>query len=318
MGLGCGVPGSQMDKTIQDIIASAKQKDINQRANMEEAIGEVSDALRGFIDISLEWKTQLDNIVKLDPDWARRSHFAARAISLGVLTNKILVTASEIPKVLMSGALTSTVVDWRCVVEAKNIAIMIDLDVVGPMGFLWLNYGMIEQAKVDGGGKDSQRIAEQAKQILREAGFEYDGRSREPWAKIGEKRYSNSIARSEYVWRFRKFPPEVSTQLRDEMATAEQRMIRASNMFAHPTLAPEEILRNKLRPMLLSTVLDPMAVMLAYKVATSELVGWNETRTVGEQFHVYPTNSGDVRDISFAVKEMYDHCFMVFRKHFLR
>ena len=297
-------------------MTSAKQKDLDCRAGMEDAIGDVCDALRGFIDISMEWKTQVDDVFNLDPSRARTSHFAARTISLSLLTNKILQAACEIPRVLMSGALTSTVIDWRCVVEAKNIALMIDLDVMGPMGFLWLHYGLIEQSKVGGAGEDSRLLADQAKRILRDAGFEYDGRTRDPWAKIGDKRFSNSMERSEYVWRHRKFPSQVSAQMRIEMATAEQNMIRASNMFAHPTLAPQEVFRDKLRPMLLSTVLDPMAVMLAYKVAGSELVGWEYTTTVGEQFHVYPRENGDAKALSFALIEIYDHCFKVLRKHY--
>ena len=133
----------------------------------------------------------------------------------------------------------------------------------------------------------SRRVfADQAKQILADAGFEYDGRSRDPWAIMDGKKYANSIARSEYVWRHRRFPPAASSQIRAELAAAEQRMIRASNMFVHPTATLREILEDKLHAMVLATVLDPMAVMLAYKVAASEVAGWSFTKPVGEQFHV--------------------------------
>ena len=306
-----------MYRTVEEIISTAKQQEVDERAKMEDVAGDLCDALRGFIDVSVEWKTAVDRALNIDPGRAQRSLFVARAMSLSLLTTRILTTAYEIPRALMSGAFTSTVVNWRYVAEAKNIALMIDLDVVGPMGFLWVHYGMIEQAKVNGAGDDSRVFAHQAKQILADAGFQYDGKARDPWAIIDGKKYANSISRSEYVWRHRKFPPEASSRIRSELAAAEQRMIRASNMFAHPTVTPREILEDKLYAMVLATVLDPMAVMLAYKVAASEVAGWSFTKTVGEQFHVYPPQEEQARTLSFMVKEMYDHCFKVFQEQFL-
>ena len=297
-------------------MAAAKQREVDDHARMEDVAGNVFDALRGFINVSIEWKTEADRAFGIDPDRARKSPFVARALSLSVLTSGILKTAFEIPRSLMAGALTSTAVNWRHVTEAKNIALMIDLDVFGPMGFLWLNYNMIEQAKVSVPGSGSQRVAAQGKQILEEAGFEYDSRS-DPWAIIDGKRYANSIDRSEYVWRHRKFPPEASQQLRREMADAEQLLIRASNMMAHPTLLPQDILQDKLYALIFSTTLDSMAVMMAYKNAASEVVGWPSTKTVGDQFHVYSAKEELAGELSLMVKDMYDHCSEVFREHFL-
>ena len=306
-----------MGKAVEEIIASAKLRAVDDRIKMEDTVGEFCDALLGFIDVSIQWKIEVDDVLNLDANWARVSPFAARAISLSLLTTKILDTAYEIPKSLMSGAFTSTVVNWRYVVETKNIALMIDLDIVGPMGFLWLNYNMIDQAKVRGAGKDSELIALQAKRILCEAGFGYDGNSKEPWAKIDERRYSNSISRSKYVWSHREFPPEVSEQLRTELAASEESMIRASNKLAHPTLASPRVFGDNLHAMMLSTVLEPMAVMLAYKVAASELAGWEKTKTVGEQFLTYPHEYTKAKALSFKVKEIYDYCFEVFRNQWL-
>ena len=189
--------------------------------------------------------------------------------------------------------------------------------VEGPMGFLWLHYGMIGQAKVDGAGDDSMRFAAQAKRILADAGHPYDSKAREPWSQINGQPYPNSIARSDYVWRNREFPPEASQPIRAELAAAEQRMIRASNMFSHPTLTPREILKGKLHPMILTTVLDIMAVVLAYKVAAGDVAEWPYTKTVGEQFHVYPPEEERARELSFMVKDMYDYCFKVFQEQFL-
>ena len=88
-------------------------------------------------------------------------------------------------------------------------------------------------------------------------------------------------------------------------------------MMAHPTLLPQEILQDKLYALIFSTTLDPMAVMMAYKNAASEVVGWPPTKTVGDQFHVYPAEEERARDLSLMVKAMYEHCSEVFREHFL-
>ena len=88
-------------------------------------------------------------------------------------------------------------------------------------------------------------------------------------------------------------------------------------MMAHPTLLPQDILQDKLYALIFSTTLDPMAVMMAYKDAASEVVGWPPTKTVGDQFHVYPLELKQAGEISLMVKDMYDHCSEVFRKQFL-
>ena len=177
-----------MYRSVEEIIAAAKQREVDHRARMEDVAGNVCNALRGFINVSIEWKTEADRAFDIDPYKARKSPFVARALSLNVLTSRILTTAFEIPRLLMSDALISTAVNWRHITEAKNIALMIDLDVVGTMGFLWLHYNMIEQAKVSVPGSGSQRVEAQGKQTLEEMGFEYNSRSKDPLDIIDEKR----------------------------------------------------------------------------------------------------------------------------------
>ena len=239
-------------------------------------------------------------------------------MSLSLLTKKILDAAFEVPKTFLSGALTATLVNWRYMVEARNIAMMIDLDVVGPTGFLWLHHGMIEMAKIGAAEKDSKKFAEQAKEILASAGFEYDPRARDPWSVgIDGKRYSNSIDRSKYIWQHRKFPSDFTEKERSYFAAAEHQMIRESGNLLHPTLTPRDVIAGKLPVMMMSTTLDPMAVMLAYKVAASEVAGWPEKETVGEQFHVYPPGEEAAETLSFMVKDMYDYSRSIFRQQFL-
>ncbi len=69
--------------------------------------------------------------------------------------------------------------------------------------------------------------------------------------------------------------------------------------------------------MMVTTVLDIMAVMLAYKVAASEVADWPYRKTVGEQFHVYPPEEELARGLSFIVQDMYDYCFKIFQERYL-
>lgn len=304
-----------MHKTVEEIIAESRQKESEELARLEEAIGFFYDALRGFIDISVEWKIATDAVAHIDFDDVRTDLFTARAVSLSVLTARILERAREMPKALMSGGVMSAVGVWRYVSEAKNIAMAIDLDELGPTGFQWLNHSIIDQAKVDVAKENSARFAEQAKQILAEAGFPYDKDNQAPWNEgIDEKKYKNAVARSGYVWKMRNFPPEVTKEDRAYLTEGEQEMIRLANSFAHPSLTPGEKLKDCLRPMILTTIIDLMAVMLAYKVAASAVAGWPTTKTVGEQFHVYPADADQAKALSFMVKEMSDYCLNVFRE----
>ena len=307
-----------MHKTIEEIIAESKQKESEELVKLEEAIGDFCDAYRCFIDVSGEWKTATDMSVNIKYDDARTDLFTARAVSLSVLTARILERAREMPKVLMSGALMSTVGVWRYISETKNIAMAIDLDLVGPTGFLWLNHGMIDQAKVEGAEEESPKFAEQAKQILAEAGLPYDKEKSDLWKKgVDGKKYVTAVDRSRYVWRMRKFPAEFGLEDRSSMAEAEQQMIRLSNSLVHPTMTPQDKIKGSLHPMMLTTILDSMAVMLAYKVAVGDVAGWPYTDTVGEQFHVYPPAAGEARDLSYMVRDMQDRCLSVFREKFM-
>ena len=307
-----------MDRTVEEIIAFSKERESAAMAELEAQNGELCDALGGFISISMEWKAAADKAFGIVIEDARLSPFTARAVSLSLLSNKVLAAAFEIPKTFLSGALAATLVNWRYLVETRNIALMIYLEVPGDTGFHWLHHRMLEMAKLGAAGKDSRKFATQAKEILAAAGIEYDPRAKDPWSVgVDGKKYSNSIDRSEYIWTHRIFPPEVTEKERAYSAAAEKRMLRETGNLLHPTLIPREIIDGKLSAMIMATFLDPMAVMLAYKEAASELVGWPERKTVGEQFHVYAPAEEAAESLSFMVREMYDYCGALARQHFL-
>ena len=310
--------GTTLYRTVEQIIATTKQKESKDLAKAQAVIGDICDAWRGFIEISTEWKIAFDKAFNVDINDTRENLFTARAVSLSVLTTRILARAREMPKLLSAGAIESMVVNWRYISETKIIAMMIDMDVFGPAGFLWLHRGMIDQAKVGGPGDDSRKFAKQSKQILEEAGFEYDKDAKDPWSKgIDKGQYKDAVARSQYVWRLRKFPAQFTKGERSYLAEAEQQLIRVSNSFAQPSLVPQEKVKDSLHTLMLSAILDPMAVMLAYKVAASDVAGWPYTKTVGEQFHVYPSGEEQSKGLSFMVAEMHDHCLKAFREQFI-
>ena len=303
-----------MYRTVEEIISSSKNTEFDDLITLQAENGFLCDALRGFINISAEWKVAADKAFKIEFANSRISPFTARAVTLSLLTTKVLDAAFEVPKTFLSGALAATLVNWRYMVETRNVALMIDLDVLGATGFLWLHYGMIEMAKIGAAGKDSKKFIEEAKEILLAGGFVYDSKAKDPWSVgIDGKKYSNSVDRSKYIWKHRQFPSDVTEKDRAYFAAAEQQMIRETGNLIHPTLTPREVIAGKLPVMMMSTIFDPMAVMLAYKVAASELVGWPETKTVGEQFHVYPPGEEAAASLSFMVKEMYDHCQNIYR-----
>ena len=305
-------------RTVEEMIAESKKKESRELENLQASVGEICDAWRAYIDISGEWKTAADEAFKIDIQETRRDLFTARAVSLSILTNKILTRAGEMPKLLSSGAIDSMVVNWRYISETKTIAMMVDLDILGPAGFLWLHHGMIDQAKAGGAGDDSKEFAGQSKKLLSDAGFKYDKDAKDPWAVgIDAKKHSNAVDRSQYVWNRRKFPTQFTKRDRSNLAEAEQELIRVANGFAHPTLVPRERIKDTIHAMLLSAIIDPMAVMLAYKGAASDKAGWPYMNTVGEQFHVYPPENERARDLSYMVKDMQDHCLSVFWERFM-
>ncbi len=307
-----------MEKTVDEMIAEFTQQESKELAELQASVGDVSDAWRAYIAISGEWKSAADKAFSIDFHESSRDLFTARAASLSILTNKILTRAREMPKLLSSGAVESMVVNWRYISETKNVAMMIDMDILGPSGFLWLHHGMVDQAKARGAGDDSRKFAEQSKQLLSDAGFKYNKDNRDPWAVgLDDKKYSNAVARSDYVWGRRNFPERFTEQDRLYMANAEQELIRVANGFAHPTLVPRERIKDTIHAMLLSAIIDPMGVMLAYKGAASDKAGWEYTTTVGEQFHVYPSWAEEAKSLSFMVADIYDHCLKVFQARFL-
>ena len=95
------------------------------------------------------------------------------------------------------------------------------------------------------------------------------------------------------------------------------KMIRQSNALAHPTMH-RSVLEYNPQLLMLAAILDPRAVMLAYKVAASELKQWETTETVGEQFHLYPDGNDQAKTLSYIVMELYNHCRDVFYDQFVK
>ena len=226
-----------MNQSINQIIASSRAKEAELREETEAVMGSYCDALRGFIDSAGEWKTAADQAFDIDFNQCRTDPFAARAVSLNILTNRALETAHDIARLLQVGACTPAMVSWRALSEAKNTALLIDLDAEGPAGFIWLHHAIIEQARMMEDDDPGASFADQAKQVLAEAGFEYDRSQRNPWAKgVDGNLHVNAVDRCRYVWSYRKFPPEVGQDTRSKLEDAEEKMIRQSNALAHPTM----------------------------------------------------------------------------------
>ena len=307
-----------MYRTVEEIMAAAKQKEIAEFAKSEAAIGDVCDTLRGFVDISMEWKRAVDEAFNIKIDDVQSDWFTARAVSLSILTNKILMAAWELPKVLLSGAVASTMFNWRYITETKNIAMMIDMDIEGEKGFLWLHHKLIERAGVASVEDGTSSFADQAKQFLDEAGFKYDKNDADPWTKEANGRKNrNSVQQSGFVWHYRKFPSEMSNSQRSNLAEAEQELLRLANKFAHPTLASPDMIQQKVPRVILTAIQSAMSVMLAYKAAASDLADWPYTETVGEQFHVYPPDRGELKALSHMVEDLYFHCSRVIWSHYM-
>ena len=307
-----------MYRSVAEIIAASKEEEIKESAKSEEAIGGVCDAFRGFIDISIEWKRAADEAFGIRIEDVQRDLFAARAVSLGILTNKILLAAWELPKALLSGCVGSTMFNWRYITETKNLAMMIDMDIEGTKGFLWLHHKIIERAGVESLEDGMSGFADQAKQILKEAGFKYDKNDTDPWTRETNGRKSrNSVQQSGFVWNHRKFPPEMLDSLRSSLAEDEQVLLKLANKFAHPTLVSPDMVQQKVPRIIITAVQSAMSVMLAYKVAASDLLEWPYTETVGEQFLVYPPDEEQVRALSSMVFEMHGHCGEVILSHYL-
>ena len=304
-------------QTVEEAIAATKDEYAKQREESEALLGNYCDALLGFIKTSSRWKAAIDQAFSINVDDANTDPFTARALSLSILTTRILNTALDISGLLRIGAMIPAIVSWRIMSEAKNAALLIDLDPTGSAGFLWLHHGVIEQAKMMGDDPTTLNAISQGKEILAQAGFKYDSRKGVPWALgIDGKTHSNAVDRCKYVWKHRKFPMEVDQQTLSMLESAEIQMIRQSNTVAHPTLYHSSV---DFSPQILivTACLEPMAVMLAYKAAGSHLKLWPPTETVGDQFHVYPPGNPEPEELGFMAMELYFHCWNVFTSQFL-
>lgn len=305
-----------MNEKIEEIILEARERESLLRAAAEEKVGTLCNSIRGFIEVSGRWKAAVDEVLNIDSRESATNQFAARAVSLSVLTNRTLEISDEIVRVLHAGSRRSALANWRALAEAKNHALLIDVDVSGTAGFLWLHYGIIEKSRIHKEDEGAQRNAEISKRCLGEAGFEYSAKKREHWAKGTDgKPRTDAVARSEYVAKHRKLPPRVDRQNIELLARKEQNMIREANAVVHPTFSRNTV---NVSPtwIMLAAIIDPMSVMLAYKVAASDAAGWPYTETVGEQFHLYPTEAHEVGILSLMVEEAYGYCLDIFGSQF--
>ena len=186
-----------MYRTVDQIISASKAQEAEMREVVEGSIGDFCDALRGFIDTAIEWKVAADKAFDIDIDRSTSDLSTARSVSLSILTNRTMETARDIARLLQTGATIPAMVSWRILSETKNIALLIDLDVSGTAGFLWLHYGVIEQAKMMGQDRAMLNAIARGKQLLLDAGFKYDIRKRDPWALgIDGKTHANAVERA--------------------------------------------------------------------------------------------------------------------------
>ena len=305
--------------SVEEIIsASKKEQETGLRLVADSGLGKLCDAINGFVHTAVEWKKAVNHAFGNDLfDDVATNKLAARVASLSVLTNATIEIACDIVRSVQAGSPRSAFVLWRALAEAKNNALLIDLDVLGTAGFLWLHYGVINASKADPRNEEMKWAAEAAKKYLLTAGLPYDGKSRDPWAKgIDGKTHRNALLRSEYVARYRKLPPEITREHLEMLAAAEQEMIRKSNAVVHPTLSRGTI-DVPLPVIMVASIIDPMAVMLAYKVAAGDLRGWPQyPPTVGEQFTIYPVENPEAGVLSAAVLAMYFHCMAICRELF--
>ena len=307
-----------MDSTVEEIISAAKAEHTQQQREIEAIFGKCCDDLRGFIETARGWKNIADEAFSIDIEASSTHLFTARSLSLSILTSKILETALDIAGLLQTGMAIPAMVSWRIMSEAKNTALLIDLDIRGQAGFLWLHHGVIEQAKMMRNDQTTLNAIEQGKRILARAGFAYDSKKRDPWALgIDGKIHSNAVDRCRYVWTHRKFPLGVDQNTLSLLESAEIEMIKQSNAVAHATLNRSMMDFNP-HLLLLTAFLDPMAVMLAYKTAASDLKLWPVTGTVGEQFQVYPPEHHEAREMSSMVMELYEYCLSAYASQFLQ
>ena len=305
-----------MYKPVNEIIAESKIKEAELRKAARDSIGNCCDALRGFIDTAAEWKDAADRAFDLDIPKSREDPFIARALSLSILTNRTLEISNEIVRVVQAGSRRSALASWRALAEAKNNALLIDLDVSGTAGFLWQHYGVIENARIHKGDEAARRNAEISEKCLAEAGCKYKHQQREHWAKgVDGKPLTNAVARSRYVANNRKLPPQVDKRTIQMLAQKEQEMIREANFVVHPTFSRHTV-DVSLPWIMLSAIIEPMAVMLAYKAAASDAAGWPYSETVGEQFQIYPAETQEVAMLSLMVMETYQYCLDLFRSQF--
>lgn len=305
-----------MYQSIEEIIAVSKEREAELRRVADSELGILCDAVRGFIHTSGKWHRAVSVPFSIAPGAMATDKSAARVASLQSLTARTIEVADDIVRVVQAGSPKSALALWRTLAEAKNNALLIDLEASGMAGFLWLHHEVIHGPKSDPTNKELARAAEQSKKYLAAAGFKYNSRQRDPWAiGVDGEIYNNALRRSEYITRHRYLPSEIPLERYEALAAAEREMIRKSNAVAHPTLFRGSV-RVSLWAIMLAAIIDPMAVMLAYKAAASDLLGWPLFPTVGEQFMIYPPENHEAGTLSAAVVAMHFHCIGICRELF--
>lgn len=224
-----------MSLSIAEIIAVSKERAADLRRVANSEWGVLGDAVRGFVPISKEWHEAVSIPFCIAPRDMATDKSAARVASLKALTGRIIEVADDIIRVIQAGSAKSALALWRTLAEAKNNALLIALDGSGTAGFLWFHLGVIDGPKSDPTSKELAWAAEQAKEYLTDAGYNF--KKRNSWAiGIDGKIYANALRRSEYISRHRKLPYEIPRERYERLAAAEQAMIRKSNAVAHSTL----------------------------------------------------------------------------------
>ena len=306
-----------MYRSVEAIIAESKRRETKLHAAAEEIVGSPCDSIRGFIDISTEWKLAVDAALNIEADQSGTDKSVARVASLSILTNRTLEAAGDIVRVIRAGSTKPALTGWRALTEAKNNALLIYLDESGRAGFLWTHHGIIKNGQLNSEDEMALGAARMSRQFLESAGEKYDRKDENAWAvAIDGKIHRDAVSRSRYVAKHSPFMFGATQDERDMLAEAEQRMIRESNAVVHPTLG-KSFVDVPVPAILLATIIEPMSVMMSYKVAASELQGWPSAAVMGDQFVTYPEEATQAQALSVMAGAMYLHCMESCRAEFL-
>lgn len=294
-----------MDVSIANMIAAAKANETEMREVAEVIFGECTDALLGYEHAAALWKNAADDVFQIGMEESLSNDFTARAFALAGLASRTLESMRDMVRSLRSGSITQTMVCWRAFAEAKNSALFIDMNKAGSAGWRWMCHQGIEQAKLNPDDHLWKDYREFLEKRLEERDSEAGAGRMDTWAVSDDhKQYKDAISRSEYVWRCRPLP--LSPDVRAAMMKFETDMIKQANSVVHPTLS-KALVQISPHVHLVSTLVDSMAVMEAYKIAAGSTRGWPDT----DQFSEYPAQQLNLQDLADNVLLMHGHCLIV-------